>query len=45
MSFLGATLLLFAVWLGSVSLATGLSWFNVMDAVGSRVLRGYSQLS
>ena len=42
MSFLGATLLLFAVWLGSVSLATGLSWFNVMDTVGTRVLRGYS---
>ena len=42
MSFLGATLLLLAVWLGSVSLATGVSWFNVMDVVGTRVLRGFS---
>jgi S-DNA-T family DNA segregation ATPase FtsK/SpoIIIE len=42
MSFLGATLLLFAVWLGSVSLATGVSWLNVMDRVGSWVLCGFS---
>ncbi len=42
MSFLGATLLLLAVWLGSVSLATGVSWLNVMDVLGSWVLRGIS---
>jgi S-DNA-T family DNA segregation ATPase FtsK/SpoIIIE len=42
MSFLGATLLLLAVWLGSVSLATGLSWLNVMDRIGTWVLRGIS---
>jgi DNA segregation ATPase FtsK/SpoIIIE, S-DNA-T family len=42
MSFLGATLLLLAVWLGSVSLATGVSWLKVMDVLGSWVLRGIS---
>jgi S-DNA-T family DNA segregation ATPase FtsK/SpoIIIE len=42
MSFLGATLLLFAVWLGSVSLATGISWLNVMDRIGAWTLRGIS---
>jgi len=38
LSFLGATLLLLAVWLGSVSLFTGVSWLNVMDRVGRGVL-------
>jgi S-DNA-T family DNA segregation ATPase FtsK/SpoIIIE len=42
MSFLGATLLLFAVWLGSVSLATGISWLDVMDRIGAWTLRGIS---
>ncbi len=42
MSFLGATLLLLAVWLGSVSLATGISWLDVMDRIGAAVLRGVS---
>jgi S-DNA-T family DNA segregation ATPase FtsK/SpoIIIE len=44
MSFLGATLLLLAVWLGSVSLATGLSWLDAMDRIGASVLRGLSVL-
>jgi aspartokinase/homoserine dehydrogenase 1 len=44
MSFLGATLLLLAVWLGSVSLATGISWLNVMDRTGAAVLHGISLL-
>ncbi len=42
MSFLGATLLLLSVWLGSVSLATGVSWLDVMDRIGLWVLQGYS---
>ena len=42
MSFLGATLLLLAVWLGSVSLSTGVSWLDVMDRIGRGVLRGIS---
>ncbi|HVN42079.1 MAG TPA: DNA translocase FtsK 4TM domain-containing protein, partial [Steroidobacteraceae bacterium] len=38
LSFLGATLLLLAVWLASVSLFTGVSWLEVMDRIGSWVL-------
>jgi len=37
-----ATLLLLAVWLGSVSLFTGLSWIDVMDRLGRGVLLGSS---
>jgi S-DNA-T family DNA segregation ATPase FtsK/SpoIIIE len=40
LSFLGATLLLLAVWLGSVSLFTGISWLDVMDRIGRGVLDG-----
>ena len=36
--FLGATLLLLAVWLGSVSLFSGISWLEVMDRIGEGVL-------
>ena len=42
LSFLGATLLLLAVWLGSVSLFTGVSWIDVMDRIGFGVLGGIS---
>jgi S-DNA-T family DNA segregation ATPase FtsK/SpoIIIE len=38
MSLLGATLLLLAVWLASVSLLTGVSWVHVMDRIGNGVL-------
>ncbi|MEL7449690.1 MAG: DNA translocase FtsK 4TM domain-containing protein, partial [Pseudomonadota bacterium] len=34
MSFLGATLLLLALWLASVSLFAGVSWLSVMDGIG-----------
>jgi len=37
---LGATLLLFSVWLGAVSVFTGLSWLVVMDRIGKAVLDG-----
>ena len=40
LSFLGATLLLLAIWFGSVALFTGISWFDVMDRIGSGVLAG-----
>ena len=40
LSFLGATLLLLALWLGSVSLFTGVSWIDVMDRIGFGVLQG-----
>ena len=42
MSLLGATLLLLAVWLASVSLCTGVSWLAVMDRIGAAVLGGIS---
>jgi S-DNA-T family DNA segregation ATPase FtsK/SpoIIIE len=35
----GASLLLVAILLGSVTLATGLSWFRLMDAIGRGVIR------
>jgi DNA segregation ATPase FtsK/SpoIIIE, S-DNA-T family len=34
LSFLGATLLLLALWLAGVSMFTGVSWLAVMDRVG-----------
>jgi S-DNA-T family DNA segregation ATPase FtsK/SpoIIIE len=44
MSLLGATLLLLAVWLASVSLCTGVSWLEVMDRIGYGVLAGFGRL-
>jgi S-DNA-T family DNA segregation ATPase FtsK/SpoIIIE len=44
MSFLGATLILLATWLGSVSLFTGISWFEIMDRIGGLVLRAIAGL-
>jgi len=38
LSFLGATLLMFALWLAGVSLFTGVSWLKVMDGLGAAVL-------
>ncbi|MEM8984290.1 MAG: DNA translocase FtsK 4TM domain-containing protein [Pseudomonadota bacterium] len=38
MSLLGATLTLFALWLASVSLFSGISWLAVMDRVGAWTL-------
>ena len=40
LGLLGATVLLLVLWLGSVSLATGVSWIAVMDRVGRGVLTG-----
>ncbi len=39
LSFLGATLLLTAIWLAGISLFLGVSWFAVMDATGRLLLR------
>ncbi|MAT64110.1 MAG: cell division protein FtsK [Gammaproteobacteria bacterium] len=41
-SFLGATLLLLALFLAGVTLFTGLSWFALMDQTGRLVLQGLS---
>ena len=40
LGLLGATLLLLAIWFGSVALFTGISWFDVMDRIGSAALAG-----
>ncbi len=40
LSFLGATLLLLALWLAGVSLFVGLSWIEVMDRIGRATLSG-----
>jgi len=40
LSFLGATLLLLALWLAGVSLFTGVSWLALMDRVGRMTLSG-----
>ncbi|HEY0942481.1 MAG TPA: DNA translocase FtsK 4TM domain-containing protein [Steroidobacter sp.] len=45
LSFLGATLLLLALWLAGVSLFIGHSWIQVMDFVGRSTLRGIEWLS
>jgi S-DNA-T family DNA segregation ATPase FtsK/SpoIIIE len=41
MGFLGATLLLLALWLAGVSLFSGLSWLEVMDKLGRWALTGF----
>ena len=42
---LGANLFLLSVFLLSVTLATGLSWFAVMDAIGAAVLAAIARIS
>ncbi len=41
---LGATLILLALWLASVSLFTGISWLSVMDQTGHQVLTGLERM-
>ncbi len=45
LSFLGATLLLLALWLAGVSLFAGVSWIEVMDRTGRATLRALEWLS
>jgi S-DNA-T family DNA segregation ATPase FtsK/SpoIIIE len=40
LQFLGATLLLLALWFSGVALFLGVSWFDVMDKLGAWVLEG-----
>ncbi|CAN5136674.1 DNA translocase FtsK [soil metagenome] len=42
---MGGKLFLFALFMMSVTLATGLSWFVLMDRIGALVLAGISRLS
>ncbi|WP_405238901.1 DNA translocase FtsK [Lentisalinibacter orientalis] len=44
MGTLGATLLLLAVWVGSVAVFLGFSWLAVMDHVGHFALEGWERL-
>jgi len=44
LSFLGATLLLLGVWFAGVALFLGISWFEVMDAVGAQALGAFEWL-
>ena len=41
---LGATVLLLVLWLGAVSLATGVSWLAVMDGIGRLVYAGVAEV-
>jgi S-DNA-T family DNA segregation ATPase FtsK/SpoIIIE len=43
MKLLGASTLLFFLWVASVSLFLGISWFNVMDRIGHWSLVGYER--
>src|SRR5262245_58273236 len=45
LSFLGATLILLALWLAGVSLFVGHSWIQVMDATGRWTLQAFGWLS
>lgn len=45
LSFLGATLLLLALWLAGVSLFAGVSWIQIMDRTGKATLQACEWLS
>ncbi len=44
MKLLGASTLLFVIWVASLSLFLGISWFSVMDRIGRWCLTGYEKL-
>jgi DNA segregation ATPase FtsK/SpoIIIE, S-DNA-T family len=44
LNFLGATLLMIAAWMAGLSLAFGVSWFTIMDRLGSFVWSGIGWL-
>ncbi|NIV18562.1 MAG: cell division protein FtsK [Woeseiaceae bacterium] len=43
MKLLGASMLLFVIWVASISLFLGISWFSVMDRIGHWTLVGYEK--
>jgi S-DNA-T family DNA segregation ATPase FtsK/SpoIIIE len=45
LGLLGATVLMLVLWLGAVSLATGVSWIAVMDGIGRGVLRVITEIN
>ena len=44
MKLLGASTLLFVIWVASISLFLGISWFNVMDRIGRWCLLGFERV-
>ncbi|MEJ2275678.1 MAG: DNA translocase FtsK 4TM domain-containing protein [Woeseiaceae bacterium] len=44
MKLLGASTLLFCLWVASVSLFLGISWISVMDTIGRWCLAGYEKV-
>ena len=44
MKLLGASVLLFCLWVASISLFLGISWINVMDRIGRWALVSYEKL-
>ena len=44
MKLLGASTLLFVIWIASVSLFLGISWFSVMDRIGHSCLVAYEKV-
>ena len=44
MKLLGASTLLFVIWIASLSLFLGISWFTVMDRIGHWCLVGYERV-
>jgi S-DNA-T family DNA segregation ATPase FtsK/SpoIIIE len=44
MKLLGASVLLFFLWLASISLFLGISWFSIMDRVGRWCLNGWEAI-
>ena len=44
MKLLGASVFLFFLWVASVSLFIGISWFSIMDAIGHWCVLGYEKL-
>ena len=45
MKLLGASTLLFCLWVASISLFLGISWIDVMDRVGRWTLLGYEKIN
>ncbi len=43
MKLLGASTLLFVIWIAAISLFLGISWFSVMDRIGRWCLVGYER--
>ncbi len=43
LNLLGTTLFLLAIFLAGFTLFTGISWFQIMDAIGAKILSGFEK--